>query len=397
MPSRDRRRVLFVATHPVQYSVPLFRRMAADPRFEIQVAFLTLAGATPAHDPGFGTTFQWDLPLLDGYPWVELARPRGTAVRRLIDGTEWDAVVLHTGYRHRVFWSAVLHARRRGCPVLFGTDATGFDTQARPRGGWKGTLKRLVLPWIFRLADVAIVPSSRSRDFLLGMGIAAERVVVTPYVVDNDWWTAAASAADRAAVRRAWNVPLDATVFLFCAKLQPWKRPQDLLTAFAGADAPNAFAMFAGEGPLRSDLERAAAALGVEARTRFLGFVNQSRLPSVYRASDVLVLPSGYEPFGVVVNEAMLCGCAVVASDAVGAAGDLLSESGVVYPAGAVEVLGKAIEHLARDGSFLEALRAAGAEKVSAWSPELNIERLLEAVDRARRRCARSRDEDTDS
>ena len=51
--------------------------------------------------------------------------------------------------------------------------------------------------------------------------------------------------------------------------------------------------------------------MGIAERVRFLGFVNQSGLPETYCASDVLVLPSSYEPFGVVVNEAMLCGCSV--------------------------------------------------------------------------------------
>ena len=64
--------------------------------------------------------------------------------------------------------------------------------------------------------------------------------------------------------------------------------------------------------------------MGVADRVRFLGFVNQSGLPAVYAASDVLVLPSSYEPFGVVVNEAMLCGCAAIASDRVGARFDLV-------------------------------------------------------------------------
>ena len=66
-------------------------------------------------------------------------------------------------------------------------------------------------------------------------------------------------------------------------------------------------------------LQREAEELKVADRVRLLGFVNQSELPSVYRSSDVLVLPSEYEPFGVVVNEALLCGCVAAVSDRVGA------------------------------------------------------------------------------
>lgn len=389
MPAPSKRRILFVATHPVQYAVPLFRRMAADPRLEIQVAFLSLAGARLSHDAGFGATFQWDIPLLDGYPWLELGRLQARALRRLMDDTRWDAIVLHTGYRYSVFWAALLHARRRGIPVLFGTDATNFETQTGKGAGYKSLLKKLVLPWIFRLADVAIVPSTRSRDFLLGMGLNVDRVVVTPYVVDNDWWRSAAQAVDRAAVRRSWNIPIDATVFLFCAKLQAWKRPHDVLSGIARLADSSAFLIFAGEGPLRADLERSASALGVSERTRFLGFANQSELPAIYGAADALVLPSEYEPFGVVVNEAMLCGCVPIVSDRVGAVGDLVTngKSGLVYRFGDADALAGGMAALAREGALLGRLRQGAVSRVSSWSPELNIDRLIEAVDRAASRA----------
>ena len=55
---------------------------------------------------------------------------------------------------------------------------------------------------------------------------------------------------------------------LFCAKLQPWKRPLDLLEAFAKADVPDAFLVFAGDGPLRTKIESAAANVGVADRVR---------------------------------------------------------------------------------------------------------------------------------
>jgi glycosyltransferase involved in cell wall biosynthesis len=382
MSANSRHRVLFVATHPVHYAAPIFRRMAADPRLDMQVAYLSLAGATPSHDAGFGTTIQWDVPLLDGYPWIELQRPQARSLRSLLDTGRWDAVVLYTGYRHRLFWSAVLHAKRRGVPVLFGTDATNYATLGDANSSYKAVLKRMVLPWIFRLATVAIVPSSRSRQFLLGMGLRPDRVVVTPYVVDNDWWKGKAVTIDRDSIRAGWKVPFDATVFLFCAKLQPWKRPHDLLEAFARLGRSDTFLVFAGEGPLRADLERSAEALGVSARVRFLGFANQTALPGIYRATDIFVLPSEYEAFGVVVNEAMLCGCVPIISDRVGAGGDLVAEgkTGLTYQTGDVDRLASAMGSLTADVALRERLRQGGEARIAAWSPALNIDRLVEAT-----------------
>src|SRR5215471_20772784 len=66
-------KVLAIASHPVQYMAPLFRRMAREPALDLQVAYCSLRGATAAgYDRDFQASVQWDVPLLDGYRWVEI-------------------------------------------------------------------------------------------------------------------------------------------------------------------------------------------------------------------------------------------------------------------------------------------------------------------------------------
>src|SRR5438445_6183478 len=330
MPER-RYRVLFVASHPVQYQAPLFRRMAEHPSVDLQVVYCTLRGAEAGHDPEFGAKIQWDVPLLDGYSWTHIPN-RGSGAEsffgllnpgiwRLVREGKFDALLCFSGYRNATFWISYFAARRSRTAFLFGADTTTLT----PLDGrmWKRRLKRVVWPLLFRLADQVIVPSSGTRDLMLSLGLPASRVTLTPYSVDNHWWRDQSSRVDRGATRAQWAVLLDDVVILFCAKLQPWKRPADLLRAFAKANLSNAVLVFAGEGPLRRDLESEASALGVASRVRFLGFVNQTQLPAVYTSSDLMVLPSAYDALGVVVNEAMLCGCVVAVSDLV-VAGRLL-------------------------------------------------------------------------
>src|SRR5262249_14334429 len=149
--------------------------------------------------------------------------------------------------------------------------------------------------------------------------------------------------------------------------------------AFASVESHNAFLVFAGEGPLRSALEAEVEAIGIAERTRFLGFVNQSQLPAVYRTADVLVLPSDYEPFGVVVNEAMLCGCPVIVSDRVGARYDLIREgkTGFVYPCGVVDALATILRDILDDRERLRCMGEAALKRLETWSPHENIEALV--------------------
>jgi glycosyltransferase involved in cell wall biosynthesis len=391
----DRYRVLLISTHPVQYASPLFRRMAQHPQLNIQVAYCSLQGAEAAVDVEFGVEVKWDVPLLEGYPWVHVPNksPRPGLGRffglinpglwKLVSKGGWDAVVIFTGYACASFWIALVAAKLHRQAILFGADAHELNSRDGKR--WKAAVKRFLWPRVFSLATVVIVPSSGGAGLMRSLGIGEERVVVTPYVVDNDWWIAEAERVDRAAVRRAWGVPEDAQVVLFCAKLQPWKRPADLLLAFAKAGVTNAHLVYAGDGPLRRELERQARSLGLDQRVHFLGFVNQSQLPAVYRASDLLALPSELEPFGVVVNEAMLCGCAAVVSDRVGAGRDLIAqgENGYVFPCADTERLASILRDLLQDATALRRMGEAARSRMSTWSPRENIEALVVAIERA--------------
>jgi glycosyltransferase involved in cell wall biosynthesis len=385
-----RYRVLAVAAHPVQYMAPIFRRMAVHPALDLHVAYCSLRGAQAGHDPEFGASIQWDVPLLDGYSWSEVPNRgsgdesffglRNPGLWKLIRSGNYDAVLCFTGYLNATFWIAYRAAKFSKAAFLFGTDATTLT----PRDGraWKSILKKIFWPWLFRLADQVIVPSSGSRDLMHSLGILEDRVTLTPYSVDNDWWMKKAAQVDRVAVRESWGAAPETAVILFCAKLQVWKRPLDLLRAFAKVNLSNALLIFAGEGPLRLQLESEALTLGLASCVRFLGFVNQSQLPAVYSSSDLMVLPSDYEPFAVVVNEAMCCGCPVVTSDRVGAARDLVAPVApeFIFPCGNVDTLSTILKHALADRSRLLNIARSAVAHIHTWSLERNIAATVDAI-----------------
>jgi len=306
---------------------------------------------------------------------------------RMIRRGKFDAVVLLTGYACATFWVAIVAAKASGTSVLFSTDATSLEPLDGKR--WKLAVKRFLLPAIFRLADVVLIPSEASRQFILSLGIADSRIVLAPFVVDNVWWRQRASEVDRSAVRRRWGIPDDALVVLFCAKLQPWKRPEDVLRAFAKAQVKETYLVFAGDGALRASLEAAAKDLGIAERTRFLGFVNQTGLPSVYKSADLFVLPSEHDRCPVVVCEAMLCGCPVVLSDEIRGRFDLVKdgETGFIYRCGNIEALAEVLANVLGDRCKLAALSRAAVMRMETWSPRENVDGIAFAVTRAQVRA----------
>jgi glycosyltransferase involved in cell wall biosynthesis len=379
--TRVRKRLLLVSSHVVQYSSPIFRELAQDSKIELLVAYCSLQGAESGWDPDFGVTVTWDTPLLDGYSWTHppnrspwpgihsffgLINP---SVWRLIRDGHFDAVLV-TGYSYASAWIAIAAAKWTSTPIIFITDSHGLRSWAT-QSKWKIRFKRELVRRIFSLGNVVLALSSGGVEYLNSLDISGTEVVLTPFAVDNTWWAKQASNADREAIRKEWEIPAQAVVALFCAKLQPWKGPLDLLEAFSQSNVEQSYLVFAGDGPLRGKLEKRAAELGVAERVRFLGFKNQSQLPSVYRSADILVLPSHFEPFGLVVNEAMVCGLPVLVSDRVGARFDLVraGETGYVFPAGDVSALAGILMKVLPDGGLLARMGANAQRRMESWSP----------------------------
>jgi glycosyltransferase involved in cell wall biosynthesis len=145
--------------------------------------------------------------------------------------------------------------------------------------------------------------------------------------------------------------------------------------------------IFAGEGPLREQLNAEARSLGLNGQVHFVGFANQTELPEIYRSSDLMVLPSEYEPFGVVVNEAMLCGCPVIVSDRVGAGDDLVStgQNGFIFSFGDVNSLAAILREALMAPHRLRALGDAARRRMYSWAPSDNINAVVRAVAMARK------------
>jgi glycosyltransferase involved in cell wall biosynthesis len=388
-------RVLIVYTHPIQYAVPLVRRLADHPELDVLVAYCSLQGTENSIDSEMGVPVSWDIPLLEGYRWVHVPNrsPRpgvgflfgliNPGLWTLIGRGKFDVVITFMGYFHFSFWILALATKWNRTPLILGTDATTLVSKVGSR--WKSWVKPMVVPRLFGISNVVMVGAEAGREFMRGLGLPEERIVLAPSVVNNDWWLEKSAAVDREAVRAGWGIPKSALVVLFCAKLQAWKRPGDLLKAFARANVPGTYLVMAGDGPLRSLLQEEAEALGVSDRVRWLGFVNQSGLPAVYSASDLFVLPSDHDPGPFVVCEAMLCGCAVILSDRITGRLELVKhgQTGFVFPCGDVEELAAILRDALSDPLRLQEMGAAARKRMEFWSPREHVQGVLRAIETA--------------
>lgn len=339
-----RPRLGVLATHPIQYQAPLYQELARRGMVELDVAFLSNAGVVPSYDPGFGVTLSWDIDLLGGYSSTLLPRrPVRGKPAWFRSASRWlrqqDVVVLH-GHSDPDILLAAAACRLLRIPYLLRGDSQAESSAT----GLRRIARHLVAGTVVRNASGALPIGQRNAAFYRRYG--RPPLYTARYSIDNERFQAASDVARPSRAERLNSLGLDPRrpTIVFSGKLITQKRPLDLISAVARAEA--AFnLLLLGDGPLRGEVRRYEKTLPV----RCLGFVNQSQMPCWYSTGDILALPSGAEPWGLVVNEAMACGLIPVVSDAVGCGPDLVDGIGEVFPVGDVDALAAALSLVARD------------------------------------------------
>ncbi len=216
-----------------------------------------------------------------------------------------------------------------------------------------------------------------------------------PYAVDNHFFQQQAMAASprRKTLRARLGLDPERAIILFTGRFSNVKGADILLDAVSKLITPAAdsrfhsdcsrlpYLLFIGDGPMRSDLEFRAKALPA-GTVHFLGFKNQTELPAFYDLCDLFVLPSRFEPWGLVVNEVMNAGRPVIVSDRVGAGFDLVEPglNGWIYPHEESQALANCLRQALADRERLRDMGRRSLERISTWDFESDRRSFLAAL-----------------
>lgn len=385
-------RLAIIVSHPIQYYAPLYQRLARRDDVALKVFFTWHAGEAPVDDRGFRKPVAWDIPLTAGYDFTRVpntASDAGThrffGLRNptLIDEViEWRPDVVHlTGWAWLSHFLALRALRDKGIPTLFRGDSHLLDTAAQGPRWWA---KHALLKKIYSWPAGFLVVGAANRAYYRAFGVEAEKLFPCPHSIDVGRFAEPAEAFEREAAswRRQLGISEDRCVLLFAGKFEQKKRPLELMRAVQAMREPAPALIMVGSGELEPEVKALAAA--APARFRVLPFQNQSRMPVVYRLSDLFVLPSAFgETWGLAVNEALACGRATLVSDRVGCAQDVVDGScGWVFSWNDPLELPRTLKKATENRSRLLQMRHAAAKRAWSFDIACTEEALITSVRR---------------
>ena len=382
------RNLAVITTHPIQYYAPVLKLLAG--RCNLKVFYTWGEDSIKSKfDPGFGTTIEWDIPLLDGYDHeflTNVSRKPGShhfkginnpdAIQR-INAFQPDAILIY-GWSNQSHLKILRHFKGK-IPVWFRGDSNLIDKGT----GWKILLKSLFLQWIYSHIDKAFYVGTANKTYYKRYGLKERQLVFAPHAIDNARFSEnrQIEALD---FRQDLNIQETDILVLFAGKLETKKDPEILLNAFAQLGRENLHLLFVGSGALEEELKSKSEALENKALIHFLPFQNQKAMPVVYQSCELFCLPSRGpgETWGLAVNEAMAAGKAVLVSDTAGCAADLVIEgkNGYLFKSGDPADLLSKLKLACTNTSHLASLGLNSREIINTWSFDVQVNAMVKEL-----------------
>ncbi|MDN3584426.1 glycosyltransferase family 4 protein [Mucilaginibacter flavus] len=378
------KKLAIVTTHPIQYYAPIFKLLQARDRIKIKVFYTAGRQVENGHDQGFDKAIRWDVPLLEGYDltWLDnVAKDPGyhhfkgidnPSAIKIIESWSPDAILV-------IGWACKSHLKimryfKNKRKVYF----RGDSNLLKEGSGLKQILKTFLLRWVYQHVDHAFFVGKNNKEYYIKYGLKEAQLSFAPHAIDNDRFSEM-RGTECDLLRTALNVGYGDILILFAGKFEPVKNIELLLSAFLSLNKPNIHLLVTGNGILENNLKKKARESSNMDKVHFMEFKNQTYMPVLYQSADLFCLPSKSESWGLSVNEAMACGKAVLVSDKVGCAADLIRPgvNGLVFDEGDEASLTASLDSLTNDKSQLGAMGEISRTIIAEWN-FLNIVKAIE-------------------
>jgi glycosyltransferase involved in cell wall biosynthesis len=317
------------------------------------------------------------VPDRDGVNWASF-RKGGQIINWMSQHNIRAVVVL--GYNDVGRLRIIRWCRRNRIPCFVWADANiRLDTHR----GAKAALKKAIVSTILSWTSGAFACGAYGWQYFQRYGVPSGHIYHFPnepdYALIQD-----ASPELIEQTRKKFALDAGRRRIVFSGRLIGLKRVDLLIEAFKSIAAarPQWDLIIVGDGPLREPLAQRVPA-ELQPRVKWLGFLSdQAEVSRIYRLSDVLALPSDFDQWALVINEAAAAGMAIVSSDVVGATAELVRDhqNGRLFPAGDQQALTECLMDVTREAA-IDAMKAASTPILEDWrhrgDPVRGLEKAL--------------------
>ncbi len=285
-------------------------------------------------------------------------------------------VVNVAGYYDLAFWAVTLYCKVKGIKVILSNESTANDHV-------RSTLRELLKKIFVSQMNGFFNFGSLSSLYMVELGAKPEQQLVNKSCVDNDTIRLIYNQEYAKGEQRKRQLHLSKHNFIFVGRLIPFKNLAFLLQAFKQAKAKCSSEwglIILGDGEQKSELASIVSDEKIQDVT-FLPGVGWKEVPAYLALSDVLVLASYSEPWGLVVNEAMVCGMPVLVSESCGCAPDLVQngKNGFTFNPHSIESLIEKLVYFMSNSDQIPTMGMVSEEIINSYTPKTVAEEMYAA------------------
>ena len=371
-----KRRLVIITELIAPYRIPVFNALARRPELDLHVIFLSRTDGSMRQWRVYENEINFSYQVLPS--WRKRVGKFNVLLNRGLTSALSDLhpdAVICGGYNYLASWQALRWAKRKRVSFLLWSESTADDL--RNQRAIPEMLKRKFIS----NCDAFVVPGISARKYLLNFGVPSAKIFLARNAVDTALFSAQVAAAARVSQNVRARFALPERYFLYVGRLAHSKGVLDLLDAYAQL-APELRSevslIFAGDGPLRAELEARAREIH-PGYIHFSGFVHREDLGSYYALAECFVFPTRTDPWGLVVNEAMACHLPIICTRVAGCAADLVRDNGRLVSSGDVAALCAAMAEIANDPALRNRMASESGVLIQDYSPEICAAGFAEA------------------
>ncbi|MHB1132141.1 MAG: glycosyltransferase [Chloroflexota bacterium] len=367
-------RVLAVANQPTPYNIDLYNAFADSLGLDVHVHYAEQRSYhhDAGHDYREFPVCRFACRANRGKTWADTVAGCAAILCSIV--LRRPHAVLVAGYTGATHLVAIIASIALRVPLALSTDR--FNNGVPLSGGAMGIrLRAAIRRLVFGRAFAVMVCGMIGVESAIKAGCPAAKIANFPYVIDPVRFSDCAVGADdlHEGVKLARGKP----IVLFSGRLIHRKGLQVLLQALArllesGVDC---HLIVEGNGPQAQHYRALASHLAVDAHCSFVGFRQMSQHSYLVSVSEIVVVPSLDDPWGIVVHEGMMMGKVVCASDAVGSAVDRINHglNGYLFRSGDDLHLATILTSVINDANQRRLVGSEARLTALQWSPERNV------------------------